>query len=176
MQRVGRRRSFIALVAAVMLIATSGSAALATTTRYPIESHAKAPEVVRDPGRMTQHGSLIMFLGVTAEQTQESSSPYGAYVAGPETNVYNYILDPTKGSGFWWGMGIHRPDEHAGGSWACFWAGAMRNGVWTGKGVCSGAGTLRGWQWRADLSMDQNGILHTQGYIFFPGDRQRPID
>jgi hypothetical protein len=173
MQRVGRRRSFIALVAAVLLVVTSGSAALATTTRYPIESNATAPAVVLDAGTMTQHGSVVLFLGVKNEQTQVSSSPYGAYVAGLERNVFSYVLDPTKGSGFWWGMGTHWPDAQEGGSWECFWAGAMRNWVWSGQGVCHGAGTLKGWQWRADLSMVDN-VLFTQGYIFFPGDRSTP--
>jgi hypothetical protein len=157
-----------------MLIATSGSAALATTTRYPIVSQATGQASVTVPGTMTQHGSWTMFLGVTAEQTQISSSPYGAYVAGPQTNFYNFIVNQTKGSGFWWGRCTHWPIAHRHGTWECLWTGAMRNGVWTGKGVCHGTGELRGWQWRTDLSMDQYGILHTDGYIFFPGDRQRP--
>ena len=171
MQRVGRRRSFIALVAAVLLIATSGSAALATTTRYTIVSHATVPAVVTDPGTMKEHGSVVSVRGEKNSQTQVSSSAYGAYVAGPETNVFNYDVDWVNGSGFWWGKGTHRPTAHQGGSWECSWHGRMANWTWTGQGVCHGTGELKGWQWRSDLSMDVNNILHTQGYIFFAGDR-----
>jgi hypothetical protein len=170
MQRVDRRRSFIALVAAVLLIATSGSAALATTTRYTIVSHATVPAVVTDPGTMKEHGSVVSVRGEKNSQTQVSSSAYGAYVAGPETNVFNYDVDWVNGSGFWWGKGTHRPTAHQGGSWECSWHGKMANFAWTGQGVCHGAGTLEGWQWRADLSMVNN-ILFTEGYIFFAGDR-----
>jgi hypothetical protein len=166
MQQVGRRRSFIALVAAVLLIATSGSAALATTTKIPIKSQATAPAVEDySSATVTEHG----FRGVVNTQTQVSSGPYGALVAGTETNVFNYEVDWVKGSGFWWGKGTHRTD-FKGGAWECSWHGKMANFAWTGQGVCHGAGTLEGWQWRADLSMVNN-ILFTEGYIFFPGDR-----
>jgi len=174
MQRVGRRRSFIALVAAALLIATSGSAVLATTTRYPIESHATAAAVVTDPGTMTEHGSVLSFRGVVNTQTQVSSSQYGELVAGPETNVFNYDVDWGNGTGFWWGKGTHSPTAYPGGTWECSWHGRMADWTWTGEGVCHGAGTLEGWQWRADLWMDIKNILHTQGYIFFAGDRSTP--
>jgi len=171
MQRVDRRRSFIAVVAAVLLIATSGSAALATTTRHLIESHGMAPQVEDyRSATMTQHGNVLSFRGVISSQTQVSSGPYGDLVAGTETNVFNYDVDWVKGSGFWWGKGDHKT-VYEGGFWECSWHGRMVNFAWTGQGVCHGAGTLEGWQWRADLSMDGSRIFHTDGYIFFPGDR-----
>ncbi len=93
-------------------------------------------------------------------------------MAGYQEDVVNLIGNLKTNRGVLWGTSRHWPTAYPDGTWECSFIGLytdFAHGVWAGKGVCHGTGSLKGWQWRADLSPTPTGGTATHGYIFHPG-------
>jgi hypothetical protein len=164
------RRPVVALVMAGLLIATSASTVLAKTT--PIEVVGTThPVGILAPGTLTTHGNIVSMRGFSLAELSDSAPTNNAYVAGYQEDVVNWIGNLKTNRGLVWGTDVHWP-AYAGGTWHCAFIGLISDFdpfVWTGKGVCYGTGTLKGWHWTADLSSIPTGTA-MHGYIFPPGE------
>ncbi len=165
------KRPVVALVIAGLLLATMGSTALAKTTKIEVVG-TTSPAGVLDPGTTTRHGNIVVMRGFSLAEVSDPAETNNPYVAGYQEDVINWIGNLKTNRGLLWGTDVHWPAAHSGGTWRCSFIGIFAdfaNGVWAGKGVCHGTGTLDGWQWRADLSSTPTGGTAMHGYIFLPG-------
>lgn len=165
------KRSVIALVMAGLLIATSASTVLAKTTKIEVVGTA-SPVAILSPGTTITHGDIVWTRGFSDAQVSDPAPTSDPHVAGYQEDVVNWIGNVKTNRGVLWGTGVHRPDAYPLGTWQCAFIGTFvdfAHGVWTGKGVCHGTGTLKGWHWRADISSTSNGGTAMHGYIFFSG-------
>jgi hypothetical protein len=165
------RRPAVALFMAGLLIATAASTTSAKTTKIEVVGTA-SPVAVLDPGTTTMHGNIVLTRGFSDAQESDPAVTNNPYVAGYQEDVVNWIGDLKTNRGVLWGTGVHRPTAYPDGTWRCSFIGTFADfahGVWTGKGACHGTGTLRGWQWWADISSMPNGGTAMHGFIFLPG-------
>jgi hypothetical protein len=154
------------------ILVLSASAVTATTTRAHVFGTAS---LVEPPvmGTMRTHGNVQSMRGFTEHLRSDPAPTNNAYVTGDEVNVVNWDANLKANRGKLWGTGVHHPFAYPDGTWECSFTGTFSdyaNGVWAGKGVCHGTGTLAGWQWRADISSTPWGATAMQGFIFFPGE------
>ena len=165
------KRPVVALVIAGLLMATAGSTAVAKTMKIEVVGTA-SPVAMPDPGTTTTHGTIVVTRGFRDALQSDPAVTNNPYVTGYQEDVVNWVGDLRTNRGVLRGTGTHWPTAYPDGTWRCSFIGVFddfAHGVWSGKGVCHGAGTLKGWQWRADVSSSPNGGTAMRGYIYFPG-------
>jgi hypothetical protein len=158
------KRLVMALVAAGLLVATSATAAVATTTKTEAAGTAMFREVL-NPGISSMTGSVLSVRGLVQLEDGLWNSPY---LTGPQVDIINYDLDLLTGRGELWGGGHHSPTAVSDGGWDCIFHAVFVDYAYSGKGVCHGTGTLHTWQWRVDMHQIDGGSAFT-GYFFQPG-------
>jgi hypothetical protein len=164
------KRPVIALVIAGLLIATTGSTALARTTKIEVVGTTH-PVGILDPGTTTTHGSFVLMRGFGLAELSNPAPTNNPYVAGYQEDVVNWIVDLKTNRGVIWGTDVHRPAAYPDATWQCSFIGTIvdfASFTWTGKGACHGTGSLEGWRWLADLSSISGGGTAMHGCIFPP--------
>lgn len=159
-------RTFITLVAAAAVLTLAlAPAAAAKTTRVQVEGYETLSEVVSE-GSMSMAGSVVSVRGIVWIYTQTGHR----MLSGTDRVVINYDLDLATGSGELWGKNRIDPTAYPGGHFDCSWHGTFVDYAWTGKVVCHGDGSLRGWQLRLALLPEPGGEADTTvGFAFLPG-------
>ncbi len=161
MKRVG-----LAFLFAGVLIAASAAPTFAKTVRIPVVGTGTVAQEL-DPGVTTLVGSVLSVRDASQLISYASTSPY---VAGTEVAVFSYDIDIGTGLGEMWGTATKYPAAYLDGGWYCKWHATFASPIaWTGRGLCHGTGTLRGWQWRAELTGSPASTV-SSGYVFLPGN------
>lgn len=158
------RRLLTALIASALVSVTIASAAAASTTRVAF-SGAGTFAAVLDPGTSTMSGTVLSVRGMVWQYTNAVGN---SMLDGPDIVTINYDLDVATGLGELWGTDQVRPTAYADGGFNCAWHGTFAGGMppfWTGKDVCHGYGSLRGWQVRYEMGT----LPVISGYLFHPG-------
>lgn len=158
------RRLVLAFAVAGILVAASAPVSLATTTKIPFA----LLEVVDDelaPGEWTIVGDVLSVRGAVWHAVTTGTPA----IEGTDTIVLNFDLDLATGSGELWGTNRLEPSQSADGGFDCRWHGTYVDYSWSGRLVCHGAGSLRGWQLRAAIVPAEDGY-DISGYYFLPSD------
>ena len=168
------RRPVLALALAGALLLATGSAALATTTKFP---DVGQEHVTSGAGSVTPtfNGSVM---SVRNEHHVASLTAVdGVTVTGSETSVANYDLDLVTLTGRLWGTSQIVPlplTDAAVGGMNCVFDGTFVPGsygtAWTAHSVCHGYGVLSGWQSRSDVTSQSYGSSFV-GYKFVPANK-----
>lgn len=159
------RRFFTFAVVATVLALALAPVAAGKTTRVPVQAfeYVSAPPFMGD---YSLRGNVESIRGMVLTYTVTGSD----LLAGTDTVVVNYNLNLKSGSGALWGTNRLEPSAHPGGHFDCSWQGTFHNFAWTGKTVCHGAGSLRGWQLRVAILPEPGGMEATvDGFAFLPG-------
>ncbi|OGN81354.1 MAG: hypothetical protein A2X23_08930 [Chloroflexi bacterium GWC2_73_18] len=156
------RKPVLAFAAAAILVVAYAPVGLATTTKIPFALH-EVVDAELVPGEWTTVDGVLSARGAVWHAVTTGTPA----IEGTDTVVLNFDLDLATGSGELWGTDRLEPTLSPGGGYDCTWHGKWVAFTWSGKAVCHGDGTLRGWQLRYTIVPAGDGY-DLRGYYFLP--------
>jgi hypothetical protein len=158
------RKIVLAFAAAVTLVAAYAPLSLATTTKISF-ALVEVVDAELEPGEWTFGEDMLSVRGAVWHAVTTGTSA----IEGTDTIVLNFDLAIATGGGELLGTNRLEPTRSPGGGFSCTWHGTYVDFSWSGKLVCHGDGSLRGWQLRAALEPAGEGYA-IDGYYFLPSD------
>jgi hypothetical protein len=156
------RKIVLAIAGAAILVAAYAPMGLATTTKLPF-ALVEVVDAELEPGEWTMGEDTLSVRGAVWHAVTTGTSA----IEGSDTIVLNFDLDLATGGGELWGTNRLEPTRSPGGGYACTWHGIYVDFSWSGRLVCHGDGSLRGWQLRAAIVAAEEGYA-IDGYYFLP--------
>jgi len=158
------RKLVLAFAVAGILVAAYAPVSFATTTKIPF-ALVEVVDAELEPGEWTTTEGVLSVRGAVWHAVTTGTPA----IEGTDTIVLNFDLDLATGNGELWGTDRLEPARSPGGGFDCTWHGTYVDFYWSGKLVCHGDGSLRGWQLRATIVPGGEGYS-INGYYFRPSN------